>query len=389
MSRRNLYFLVGMLAIVGIIALAIRVQKRPDTRLTEYHFGVAAPYSGQEGVAIYGNNIKKAVDLAVDEINSLGGVMGRSLVPHYEDTQLLPSVAIAAVEKLTSYHNVDVVIGPVGSSSTVAASKLADQKEIILISPASTSHEISGISKYVFRTIAPDNYEGEAMAEFALKRDFDSFGIAFVDNAGTRGPAMIFQQYVEERGAKVVAFEVVPQGSTDARTQMTKLVSKKPDAVYLLGYALELGIMIKQFREFSNDIPILSFQVMEEPKVREIAGTAAEGIIFTTPTIIEGYSEGQGRDFISTYRKKYGEGPGIFAANAYDAIGLLAMVINRVGFDVESIRQGITEVRNYAGASGTFDIHANGDSNQKPHFMVVQSGELIPFSPEDPNLQAD
>jgi len=269
-----------------------------------------------------------------------------------------------------------VIIGAVGSSSTLACAKIADRYKVILVSPASTSNEISGVSPYVFRTIAPDVFEGEAMAKFAFEQGYKKIGIAFVDNAGTRGPAEVFLKWAENHDGEISAFEVIPQGQTDVRSQMTKLISTKTDAVYLLGYALELGSMIKQYREQDKETPILSFQVMEEPKVREIAGDSAEGIIFTTPTVIKELAKGKENDFINSFKREYGEPPGIFSTNAYDAVYVLALVIEKVGFDVRDIRDGLTQVRSFEGASGIFDLNEKGDSNQQPHFMIVRDSKL-------------
>lgn len=369
---------------IGLIVFLVCVFACKQDGPEQLTFGVSAPFTGQEGAAVYGENIKQAVDLAVEEINASGGIKGRKLRPLYEDDQLLAPVAVAAVQKLATVHKVPVIIGPVASSSTIAASKIAEQAKVVLISPASTSNEISGLSPYVFRTIAPDNLEAEAMADFALERGHRRFGVSFVDNAGTRGPAEVFRKAIEARAGQIVAFEVVPQGSTDVRTQVTKLISAKPDAVYLLGYALELGSMIKQFREQDKKTPILSFQVMEEPKVREIAGSAAEGVIFTSPTIHGEFATGKPKLFIQKYKDKYGTEPGIFAANAYDAVYLMAQVMEEQGFEIERIQRGLKAVRGFEGASGTFDINEKGDSNQPPRFLVVRGGKVEVYSDAKP-----
>ena len=134
--------------------------------------------------------------------------------------------------------------------------------------------------------------------------------------------------------------------------------------------------MIKQFREQDAKTPILSFQVMEEPKVREIAGVAAEGVVFTSPTIYGSFATGTQKTFIMAYQSRYGEEPGIFAANAYDAVRVLAEVVAKNGADPESIRKGLHVVRGFDGASGRFDIDDKGDSNQEPRLMRINKGKI-------------
>lgn len=341
----------------------------------DYKFGVVAPFSGQEGASVYGNNIKNGVELAVNEINSEGGINGKMIRPVYEDSQLKTTVAVGAVQKLIN-DNVNIIIGPVASSSTIAASKIVGKSKTILISPSSTASSISGISPWVFRTIAPDIYEGEVMAKYAFDKGYRRIGVAFVDNAGTKGPALVFKKVFSSLGGKIIDFEVIPQGVTDVRVQVSKLAEDKPDAVYLLGYALELGAMIKQYREQNINTPILSFQVMEESKVIEIAGKAAEGVVFTTPTIYEGFADENQKKFIDQYKNKYGELPGIFAANAYDAVKVMVIVLRKNGFNSDKIRKGLINVRDYIGASGVFDINKKGDTNQKPRLMVIEDRKI-------------
>lgn len=362
--------LIGFLLMIVVLA---GCQKADES---EYLFGVVAPFSGQEGASVYGKNIKQGVELALLEINNSGGVKGQKMRPIYEDSQLQATVAVGAVQKLISDRRISAIIGPVASSSTIAASKIAEQAKTVLISPASTANDISGISPWVFRTIAPDTYEAEVMAKYAYAHGYRRVGIAYVDNAGTKGPAVVFNNVFPLYGGSVVAFEEVPQGITDVRVQITKLAGTKPDAVYFLGYALELGSMIKQFREQDTQTPILSFQVMEEPKVREIAGDAAEGVIFTTPTIYGNFATGTQKAFIDTYKARYGEEPGIFAANAYDAVRVLAYVISKHGVLPDQIREGLHQVHAFDGASGRFDINDKGDSNQEPRLMRISKGKI-------------
>jgi branched-chain amino acid transport system substrate-binding protein len=367
---------VSIRFILGFCVVVLALQGCRKSSTNDYFFGVVAPFSGQEGASVYGKNIKNGVELALQEINSNNGVNGRRLAALYEDDQLQSSVAVAAVQKLISGQRVSVIIGPVASSSTIAAAKVAEASHVVLISPASTANDISGLSPWVFRTIAPDTYEAEAMAKYTLQKGHKRVAIACVDNAGTKGPAMVFKTYFQNNQGQIVAFEIVPQGVTDVRVQISKLAEAKPDAVYLLGYALELGSMIKQFREQDPSTPILSFQVMEEPKVREIAGSAAEGVVFTSPTIYGNFATGKQKAFIDAYKAKYGEDPGIFAANAYDAVYVLVETIRRYGGDAEKVRDGLSKVRAFEGASGTFDINEKGDSNQQPRFMRIKDEKI-------------
>ncbi len=355
---------------------------QPRGTNSEVVIGSAISLTGQEGAGVYGENIRNSMELAISEINSKGGINGKLIRVIYEDTQLQPQVAVSAVNKLISVDKVKVIVGAVSSGETLAVAPICERNKVVLISPASTSHEISNSGDYIFRTIAPDTLEGNAMAKFALQSGYKTAAAVFVDNAGTKGPAEVFKQAFEAAGGKMVAMEVGPQGATDFRTQLAKVKAASPDAVYLLGYALELGNMLKQAKELGIQKPLLSFQVMEEPKVVEIAGNAANSVIFTSPTIRASEAQGRTKQFIDAYRQRYKKDPGIFSYNAYDAVYVVAKAIERYGEDGESIKKGLYEIQNYDGASGQISFDRNGDTAQPPKLLTYQNGQIVVYQPQ-------
>lgn len=374
-------FIIVILTILSLLFFDACQTNNPVNSInsSEIVIGSAISLTGQEGAGVYGENIRNSVELAVGEINQKGGVKGKKLRVIYEDTQLQSQVAVSAVNKLISVDKVSVIIGCVSSGETLAAAPIAERNKVVLISPASTSFEISRAGDYIFRTIAPDTFEGTAMAQFALKSGNKTAAAVFVDNAGTKGPAEVFKRVFEESGGKMVAMEVGPQGSTDFRSQLTKVKAANPDAIYLLGYALELGNMLKQAKELGIQKPILSFQVMEEPKVAEIAGAAVNGVIFTSPTISQSEATGRTKEFIDAYKQKYNKDPGIFSFNAYDAVYVIAAAIEKYGEDADSIKKGLYEIKDYQGASGLISIDANGDTSQPPRLLTYQNEKIIAY----------
>lgn len=370
------------LAVMCAISLVFLCSCRVTQNSSEILMGAAISLTGQEGAGINGEGIRNAVELAVKEINNTGGVRGKRLRVIYEDTRLQPPVAVSAVNKLISVDKVRVIIGAVSSGETLAAAPICERNKVILISPASTSYEISNAGDYIFRTISPDTLDGTAMANFALRSGYKTAAAVFVDNAGTKGPAEVFKKVFEAAGGRMLSMEVGPQGSTDFRSQLAKAKAASPDAIYLLGYALELGNMLKQARELGIQKPLLSFQVMEEPTLHKIAGDAVNGVIFTSPTILQSEATGRTRQFIESYRLRYRKDPGVLSYTAYDAVYVISMVINKHGEDSDSIKRGLYETQNYEGASGQISFDANGDTSQPPRLMTYRDGQLVLYHSE-------
>lgn len=118
----------------------------------------------------YGDDIKKGIGLAVEEINSADGIRGRQIKIIYEDGQASPTPSVSAIQKLITMDKVPLVIGEVASSPTLAMATIAEQSKVVLISPTASSPELTTAGEYILRNWPSDNYEGGVMADFAYKK---------------------------------------------------------------------------------------------------------------------------------------------------------------------------------------------------------------------------
>lgn len=329
--------------------------------------------------AQWGIQPKKAIDLAVEEINHLGGLNGRKVKVVYEDDKCLPTLGTQAVNKLIHVDKVKVIIGPVCSSVTLAVAPITEKEKVIVISPASTSHKITEAGDYIFRTIVSDVYEGSKMAEFAYGNlNVKKVSIITINTAGTRGMADSFKSKFEELGGKVLTYEVGEQGQRDFRTELSKGNKEGVEAFYLVGYSLEIGHMVLQARELGIKTKLLSCQPAEDPQVREIAKQAVEGVIFTTTTLNPEESKGLvEEEFFKRFQERYREKPGSFAPEAYDAINLILSAIKEVSYEPNKIRDFLYGVRNYKGASGTFSFDEKGDVVKPIQLRTFKEGKIV------------
>ena len=117
----------------------------------EVKIGAILPLTGD--AALYGEICKSAADLAVEDINAKGGIRGRQLAIIHEDSQADPKLAVSAANKLISVDKVSAIMGAMGSSEVLALAPILNEKKVVLVSPAATSHKISDSGDYIFRTI--------------------------------------------------------------------------------------------------------------------------------------------------------------------------------------------------------------------------------------------
>jgi branched-chain amino acid transport system substrate-binding protein len=281
------------------------------------------------------------------------------------------------MQKLVTINKVPVVIGSISSAVTLAIAPIAEANKVVLVSPASTSSEITGAGDFIFRTIPSDVYEGGFMASYSFdKKDFRRIAILAVNAAGTKGMADTFKNKFTALGGEVPLFELVPQAATDFRATVSKALATKPQAVYVVGFPLETGHMIKQLVELGFKGQILSAQPAEDPEVRKIAGNAAEGLILSTTTIDPSTGSNATKEFVNEHRRRYGTAPAIFSYEAYDAARLILQAMSEKGLTGLEIRDFLYGVKDYDGVSGRFSFDKNGDVQKAIRIVTISNGEI-------------
>src|SRR5262249_26069090 len=145
------------------LGLGLGCQKREDT-LT---LGVYASLTGT--TATFGQSMNEGIQLAVDEINQNGGLLGKKVSTVVEDDQSKPEEAKTAVLKLIKQDQVVALLGEVASSRSLAAAPEAQKNKIPMISPASTNPKVTEVGDFIFRACFVDTFQGSSMARFAFQ----------------------------------------------------------------------------------------------------------------------------------------------------------------------------------------------------------------------------
>lgn len=368
-KRLVLFMMVGALLIT-----ALAVVGQP----TQVLVGAALPLTGQH--AQYGIVPRNAIELAIEQRKAAG--FPYNVVVQYEDTQLRPNLALTAIRKLIDVHHVPVVFGAAGSNETEVIGPIAQQNRVVLISPSSTAASLSKIGDFFFRTIPTDTHEGTYMARFVHGRGVNKITILAVNDTGTKSLADAFRDEFGRLGGTIQEYVLAPKDANDLRTQITALRSASSQAVFVVGYASETGVFLRQAHELGLGLPLYSAHPAEAPEVRKIAGAAAEGIIFSTPARTS--DSEAGKRFANAYRARYGQEPGEFAPEAYDAAMLVLDAIQKAGPAATAIRDYLHQARDYEGASGRITFSPTGDVEKPISVMTIRRGEVVPFAARVP-----
>ena len=245
---------------IGLLFLLISLflTKTIFAQTTELiRVGVFADMTG--ATSSFGEATKNGIVLAVEEINSAGGIGGRKLKIFLEDDQGRPELARTVVKKLIDEKNVEVILGEVASSNSLAAAPIAQEARIPMITPASTNPKVTEVGNYIFRICFIDPFQGEAMARFAFNK-LKVRRVAFLsDNSSdySKGLVRTFEETFTKLGGKIITKQTYSQKDQDFKGQLRTIRRLKPDAIYVAGYYGEVGIIAKEARQMKMLMPLL------------------------------------------------------------------------------------------------------------------------------------
>ena len=329
--------------------------------------------------AYYGQIIHQAMDLAVDRVNAEGGIGGNPLRILYRDTGSSPDEAARMAEELYDRFDVPLIFGGVLSSETLRIAPIAESRHKILISPASSSPEISRAGPHVFRVYPSDALEGAYMAQLAYDElHLRRVTVLAVDNEFGRGIVDVFRRgYRGDEPPVVISY---PPRGADYPFLAQKAGDSGADGIYLVGYYNDMAGILKEIRKRSIPARILGTSSFGSTRALEEAGEAAEGVIYPATVFDAKSDDPEVARFVGDFRARYGIDPDLYAAHGYDAVMVLAAALAKAGGPVPArIAQELLAVQDYRGASGVLSFDPAGDVVQYPRAYIVHGGKLMLF----------
>jgi branched-chain amino acid transport system substrate-binding protein len=323
----------------------------------------------------YGIAIKNGFDLALEEVNKAGGVLGRPLTIAYEDSAGSKDQAMNAVRSLIGSKNVPLILGPTLSNEMFAAGPIANQRKIPIVGTSTTANGITAIGPYVFRTSLPE----ADVVPVTLKTAREKFGTKKVavmygnDDAFTKSAYEVMKAALEKLGVETLTTETFGSKDTDFSAQLTKIKALNPDAI-VVSALVEAGsgiLLGKKALGFPATVRVIGGNGLNSPKVGEIAGDAAEGTLVGSPWFI-GKSDPANQKFVSAYKSKFGDNPDQFAAQAYDTLFIVAEAIKAAGApDAATIKDALVKVK-WNGVLGPFSFTPDRDPADTSGVVVIE-----------------
>jgi len=326
----------------------------------EILIGGVGPITGE--AATFGQSTYEGCELAIDEWNQNGGVLGKKIKLIFQDDKGDPTEAATVWTKLITQDKVVAIVGTVMSKCSLAGAPICQQNKVPMISPASTSAKVTEVGDYIFRACYLDSFQGTIGAKFC----YENLGVRTaacifdVGNDYTKGLAEYFRDKFIELGGTIVGFEAHPTGTTDFKAQLTKIISNKPEIIYISDYYNDVALITRQARELGFKGHFVGADGWDSPELVKLAGSAVENGFFTNH-----FSKDDPRpivqEFVKKYQAKYNKVPDCLAALAYDATYIMLDAIKRAkSTDPEKIKKALTETNiDVIGGMITFDQNRN------------------------------
>jgi branched-chain amino acid transport system substrate-binding protein len=329
--------------------------------------------------ASFGQSSLAGTQLAVDEVNGAGGLLGgRRIRLLVEDDQSRPDEAANAVTKLITQDRVVAVLGEVASRRSLAAAPVAQRYQIPMITPASTNERVTEVGDFIFRVCFIDPFQGRVLAKFAFE-DLKARRVAIlrdIQQDYSVGLTDSIQKNFAGFGGQVLDPVSYSSGDADFRAILTQVRAQKPDAVFVTGYYPEAAIIVRQARELGMTMPLLGGDGWVGDSLQN--GREALNGTYLSDHYAADNPDPVVQTFVKAYRARFNGEPDSMAALAYDSVKVLADAITRAGTtDGPRLRDAIAQA-DVAGVTGRLKMNPqrNVDKPAVIQELVYANGTL-------------
>ncbi len=348
-----------------------------------FKLGGIGPLTGD--AAIYGNAAMNGAQIAVDEINALGGAIQFEF--EKQDDENDPEKSLNAYNTLMD-HGMQVLVGTVTTQPAIAVSAQAFQDRVFSMTPSASSTDVISGKDNMFQVCFTDPNQGTGAADYIAENMPDA-KVAIIyrnDDAYSQG---IRDTFVSEAQAK--GLEVVDEGTftkdtqTDFSVQLTSAQNKGANLIFLPIYYQPASVILAQAKAMNYAPTYFGVDGMDGILTMEGFDTSlAEGVMLLTPFSADADDE-RTQNFVKTYNDLYGETPNQFAADAYDVVYVIYEALNAAGctgdMSAEDICDALISVMPTISVDGLtgqgMTWQSTGEVSKAPMAVVIENGVYV------------
>ncbi len=343
--------------------------------------GMSGPLTG--GAAVYGLAVERGAQIAVDEINALGGVQLELLA---EDDENDAEKGVNAFNTLLD-KGAQMMLGTVTTTPCIAVSAEAYTERVFMLTPSASSTKVIEGKDNMYQVCFTDPAQGSASAQYIVDNALAT-KVGIIYNSGSdysTGITQTFEEKAAELGLEVVAKQAfTSDDNSDFSVQVAAMKDAGAELVFLPIYYTPASMILKQADSVGYEPTFFGVDGMDGILSLEGFDTSlAEGVMLLTPFSADAEDE-KTQKFVSTYQNQYGEVPNQFAADAYDGIYALYTAIQAAGITAETSYADACDLLIAAfqeitveGLTGTMTWAATGEVTKTPMAVVIKDGVYV------------
>ncbi|MEG4583460.1 ABC transporter substrate-binding protein [Microcoleus sp. MON1_C5] len=348
-----------------------------------YTIAAAVPIGGDINAAL---EIMRGVAQAQNEINQSGGISGTPLKVLIANDDNKPEMAAQIASALANNSEILGVIGHFGSDTTLAASKIYQQKQLVAISPTSTSVQLSGVGNNIFRTVPSDRFAANALSRYIVGKLQKQKAAVFFNSASSYSKSLKdeFTTAIYGDGGQIVSEFDFANGNFNAADSVKSAIAQGAEVILLASNSATLDQALQVVQVNAKRLPLLAGDGAYSAKTLQIGGAGATDMVLAVPWHILADPQS---NFPQTSKQLWDAEVSWRTALAYDAT--LALI---AGLGRNPTRTGIQQALSASdfsakGASGPIRFLPSGDRNRAVQLVSVKPGnrtsygyEFVPIS---------
>lgn len=341
------------------------------TAQADVNIGAILPLTGTS--ASIGEDQRRGMELAVEQVNAQGGVNGQPLHVIVEDSAESPVTGLNAVRKLTQVNHVPLVMGSFSSSVTIPIGQYLVKNNLLHINISGTSTDIRKIGATSWSVIGLDSLSASFSAQDVRQLGYSKVAFIAPDGAYGQGMAEQFSKAFEKEGGKVVAKVLYTSGQPSYRRELEQISRAHPQAYVYTSYGQDAIVLNREAWELGlNKTPWYGMYL-----TMAIEGSPAQytngQVGMEVAGIDQKAASGNGANYAELYQQKFHERPrSVYGSYAWDSVMLAAAAINKAhsADPAAMIAAMKTVAPGFTGITGTLNLDADNQRQSQPYLKV-------------------
>ncbi len=357
-NNNKIFWLILVVVTFTLVSVYFAANKTTKTAKV----GVIMPLTGPS--ASLGEWMKKGVMAAQSEINASGGINGVTLELVIEDDKCDGKFGVGAYRKLHDVEKVNYFAGPLCAASRLPVLKTAENDNSVLITTGLAVTYNQNTTAKTFNVLPSVSLVTNNVIDYA----FGHLGtkkvslLKVVDELGNETEAA-FKANMMDRGINNPHVESFTKGTSDMRSEITKIMSDDSDTVFLSGFSTDYVVFMKQVKELGLEKTIISLPSIQTPDIAKANVGTGLVVYYSNPSATDSTSS---QAFLKMYQTKDPTASimsPVYLGSGYDAVKILASGMRKCGDDVQCSQNYISQLDKYPGANGNITFGAKGNIN--------------------------